>query len=171
MIILPLQTFRAFVSKPMPVARPMLGALDVGTRNIGVSGCALGSHLVAPLGDIEITLAMREEGLHEKLARKIQKTVDEKHIVGLVVGFPLGLQEEVTPLCEHIVQLVSNLPVHFPGHPAQPLPCTFWDERNSSVGARAMAKSISSRKAVAKKYKDAFAACLILRGFLEYVPR
>eukprot|EP00981_Chlorochromonas_danica_P002681 scaffold525_cov170-Ochromonas_danica.AAC.5 len=48
--------------------------------------------------------------------------------------------------------------------------CTFWDERNSTVGARRLVKDmmLSSRRTVMLKYKDSLAASLILQGFLEH---
>lgn len=54
-----------------------------------------------------------------------------------------------------------------PHNNREPLLCTFWDERNSTVGARRVISQMSSRRSVVSKYKDSVAACLILDGFLK----
>jgi RNase H-fold protein (predicted Holliday junction resolvase) len=46
--------------------------------------------------------------------------------------------------------------------------CTFWDERNSTKGARRMANNITMKPSVKAKFKDSFAACLILKGFINF---
>lgn len=147
-----------------------IAALDIGSKYIGVALADETKISVTPLGDIKrSTDRMSTEAL-QKLSLQLQKIINDKNVGGFVVGFPLLENGAITPLCEEIVIMMTaleckqNQSIH---GPTQEIVCTFWDERNSSVGARRMAKNISGKLSVKMKFKDSFAACLILKGFIN----
>jgi RNase H-fold protein (predicted Holliday junction resolvase) len=172
-------------------------ALDVGTKKIGLALTDESRRLINPMDTFLRTEDKSMKYQDNALTNKLQRVIESEGVVGVIVGFPLGVNAEVTPLCQDIVQLIQSLRCVYPktgviGNAANtslrvdplssisnahqqshaesiPMIATFWDERNSSVQARRLARTISDRKGVAKKYKDTFAACLILEGFLENV--
>ncbi len=174
-----------------------LVALDVGTKRVGVAMCDETRRMIHPVDTWQRSVDKTLRYQDKSLTGKLQRLVESEGVSGVIVGFPLGLQEEITPLCTDIVTLIQSLDCVYPkgGLMANaiissvvedvmvkeregekegvvvspPMVATFWDERNSSVQARRLARTMSDRKAVAKKYKDSFAACLIMEGFLEHV--
>lgn len=171
MKIVNIKSFTSVLKQAPSVKFGKLMALDVGTKRIGVALSDETKRFISPLETL--THAMGDSADIQRISKHLQSKVVEHKIVGVVVGFPLDQDGEVSPLCRRILAFTSALPLvydsTFPASFAgSPLLCTFWDERNSSVEARRMAKTLSSRKAVARKHKDTFAACLILEGFLEH---
>jgi len=45
--------------------------------------------------------------------------------------------------------------------------CTFWDETDSTVTARALSRSMSNKRSVFTRNKDSLAAYVILESFLR----
>jgi putative transcription antitermination factor YqgF len=178
MRVLAIQAFRSTLLNRFDNVRSCLAGLDVGRKHIGLAICPMTIVDVKAYGSIEVPYKYALSNIdsskarpiqvdYEKLAKKLQSIVDKEQIVGLVVGFPLSKEGEITPLCEEILNLIQVLPLSMPNKPHEEMLVTFWDERNTSVGARQIAKAISQRRSVAKKYKDSFAASLILQGFLD----
>eukprot|EP01039_Chlorochromonas_danica_P010997 gene10997-12244_t len=185
MRILPIQAFRTALTKKTGLSRPSIGALDVGRKHIGLALVPLFTTQISPLGSVEVH--RHQEVLHgrslisyDKVSQRIQKYINQEEIIGLVIGFPLGPNNEITPLCHEIYQLIEHLHCYQPlsnrrllqeeEEEREEMLCTFWDERNSTVGARRLVKDmmLSSRRTVMLKYKDSLAASLILQGFLEH---
>jgi RNase H-fold protein (predicted Holliday junction resolvase) len=177
MRILPIQAFHNVLQAPKPLGRYTLGALDVGRKHIGVAYSPLLSSTVSPLVTVDTgpAYSLENNNVHKgqidifKLSRKLQMHINKQNMVGLVIGFPLDNNGQLTSFCEDIVDIASTLNCYIPYDSSQEMICTFWDERSSSVGARRLAKGMSSKLSTARKYKDTFAACLILRGFLDHV--
>lgn len=179
MKIVDIKTFKKLITTDNRFKYGRIASLDVGSKRIGVACTDEIRFTINPV----ITLERKTPRMHpesiEKLSKQLQAIINEKNITGLVVGFPLTQENEITPLCKEIVTMCQRLSCHYKSPiPIPPtmqaeedlnLLCTFWDERNSSVGSRALSRSMSDKLSVAKKYKDTFAACLILQGFVENV--
>jgi RNase H-fold protein (predicted Holliday junction resolvase) len=161
-----------------------IAALDVGQKHIGLALTSPMTADVAPVGDISRKPPRNQAASIDKVNRALQRFVDQHNVGGVVIGFPLSPSGGITPFCEEIVHLVSNMQCTQPAtggdgssssSPAgaeaaaerPPLLATFWDERNSTVGARRLISQMSRRRSVVSKYKDSMAACLILDGFLK----
>jgi RNase H-fold protein (predicted Holliday junction resolvase) len=155
--------------------------LDVGQKHIGVAITDVSKCTVSPICDISRKAPRNQIESVDKVAKALQKLIDYHNVVGIVCGFPLSPSGGVTPFCEEIVRLVGLIECMQPQPSAfdtaesvvadnfrEPMLCTFWDERNSTVSARRLIQSqMSRRRAVVSKYKDSMAACLILEGFLN----
>jgi putative Holliday junction resolvase len=148
-----------------------IAALDIGTKCIGVALADETKTSITPFGDvIRPTERMSVVSL-QKLSMQLQNMVNEQNVGGFVVGFPLLENGSLTPLCYEIVEIMTALQFKQRSSAFIPEPeilCTFWDERNSTVGARRMARSITIKPSVKAKFKDSFAACLILKGFVNH---
>lgn len=161
---------------------PRLAALDVGKKNVGVAFTDDKMINALPYGVLQRDFpSMGVESLL-KLSRKIQHIVTQHNVVGFVVGLPLTEDGELTPFCHDVIQLMSKMECYRIGRdvnfskPAdkadinymeESMICTFWDERNSSVGARKLARTMTAKRSARNKYKDSLAASLILEGFLH----
>jgi RNase H-fold protein (predicted Holliday junction resolvase) len=105
-------------------------------------------------------------------ARHITTLMDSIELfepVGLRPIMPIVLATEEPTIKSTLPGLGRTKPVSTLCPVQTPLTATYWNEYNSSVNARRLAKSLSSRPIVAKRHKDDFAACLILEGFLSEV--
>ncbi len=151
-----------------------IAALDVGSKRIGIASTTdLSKQYISPILTLERKYPPMSEASITKLGKLLQEVVTKNNIIGLVVGFPITPTNQISSFAQDIISLVDQLDVRYENPElvelyGQQLISTFWDERNSSVGSRHMAKSMSSRLSVVKKYKDSFAACLILEGYLAH---
>lgn len=92
----------------------------------------------------------------------------ENQIIGVVVGFPLLENNELSPMCNTVVQYVQRLEMSNKFLvDAEPI-CTFWSEYRSTTKSRAIMRSFSNRVSVIKKHKDQMAASIILQSFLDH---
>jgi len=127
-----MQSPEAFLS-----AVPRLGSLlglDPGTKTIGVA----------------VSDPMR-----------IEKLIDKRQIVGIVVGMPINMSGEAGPRAQSVRAFSRNL------EDLVPLPFMYWDERLSTAAVeRAMIEADLSRAKRAARV-DALAAAHILQGALD----
>ncbi len=135
-----------------------MAALDMGTSAIGVALVDEYKITITPHSVIKrLQPRMGRESI-EKLSKQLQRLVLEENVRGFVVGFPLTEAGEITPFCEEIVTLMSNVCndkiVTNGATESKEVMCTFWDERYSTMGAKSMARKFSSKKSVILKSKD-----------------
>eukprot|EP01038_Epipyxis_sp_PR26KG_P004642 gene4642-6523_t len=147
-----------------------IGALDVGKKYVGLARMTNdwgGSCLIEPCGTIIRKVPRLEHESIQKLTNQLQEFVLKFKVSHLVIGFPLHMDGRLTPLCNEILSLAKQINIKSYDNNSTEVCCTFWDERNSTVGARSLAKSITKKKSYIDNHKDSFAACLILQGFLD----
>lgn len=185
-----MEKLRPYRRKPEVAVTHHLLGLDIGSKRIGLAKCDLHFFRVVPCGLIERKPGIDHRDRMEKLSRILQQTIQTHQIVGIVAGFPLMPDNSLTPLAERILEDMSKVncvyPVHSQGRSAptsniiaeaaetdnaeqQPMMCTFWDERESTMNARAVIRGQSSKLAVMNKMKDPFAAVYILDDFVKKV--
>lgn len=172
-----------FLSKTL-IPKYRLLALDVGIRRVGVAcyECfpPIGNSFVYPMQKIDRHAPRFSSESLLSFSRQLQSLVDQQSVVGIVAGFPLLPDEMPSPLCEEIISLIQRCNVTYTSSMKTPtqspaitdeksqMICTFWDERNSTVGARTILRTVSGKRAVFQKYKDSIAASLIMQGFVDH---
>ena len=161
MKVLRIGEFRKLLSQRQTTGQGRLAALDIGKKKVGVALTDETMTTIMPYGVLIRDFPSMDASSITKTSRRIERIVTEQSIIGFIVGFPLTEEGELTTFCKEIIQLMSKLePVD--------MPCTFWDERNSSVGARSLARSLTTKRSYRHKAKDSLAACLIMEGFLRH---
>jgi putative Holliday junction resolvase len=130
-----------------------LGALDVGTKTIGLAICDAGWHFAGPCETIRRTKFTKD-------LEKLRDFIMREHVVGLVVGLPLNMDGSDSPRTQSVRAFAKNLA-------ALELPILLWDERWSTQAVeRAMIEADVSRARRAEKV-DALAASHILQGAID----
>ena len=162
--------------------RGKLAAFDVGSKKVGVAITDEFQRDVGPaLENITRTEPRMEPAQIEKFSKKVQALISQHNIVGVVVGFPLAPDGTSTPFCQEIIDLFGAFKCHrviteeymnvdnktVRKTTKMSIPYTFWDERNSTIGARRLANTMTNKKSVKIKLRDSLAASLILQGFLQ----
>src|SRR2546425_1565266 len=149
-----------------------LMALDVGMARIGVAISDATGFLASPYTTLHVT---RDEA---QTWKAIQHLIDETEAEGLVIGLPISLDGEIHSQGERVQAFAERLKEHVT------IPCTFWDERLSTVeaerllGERGEAEQGKHRKANGRKRVqakrlrrkqevDALAAAVILQEYLD----
>jgi putative Holliday junction resolvase len=136
---------------------PALGsllALDAGRRRLGLAGTDLERRLVTPLFTIS-------RGRWPDDLAKIRRCVEERTVVGLVLGWPLNMDGSEGPACAAVRQLARQLEAAFA------LPLLLQDERLTSFAVeQAIAEG---RLPPPKKGQplDHYAAAVILEDALR----
>ena len=130
-----------------------LGALDVGTRTIGLALCDAGWHFAGPAETI------RRKKFTQDLA-SLRAWIEREAIAGLVVGLPLNMDGSDSRRTQSVRAFARNLD-------PLALPILLWDERWSTQAVeRAMIDADVSRARRAEKV-DALAAAHILQGAID----
>lgn len=104
----------------MPATPKAVLALDVGSRRIGVAVASLPARLPRPLITLESD---------DTLFPALQNIVEVEGVIGLVVGFPRGMQGQQTAQTKAIQDFAAELRQHFA------LPLYFQDESLTSKHA------------------------------------
>ena len=137
----------------LPEMGPLAG-LDFGEKTIGV---ALSDRM---RGVATPTLTIRRVKFTVD-AEALIKLLNEREIVGLVLGLPRNMDGSEGPRAQATRAFARNLAR------LTPLPLTYWDERLSTVAAeRALIEADTSRKR-RKELIDHVAAGYILQGALD----
>jgi len=129
-------------------------ALDAGKRRLGLAGTDLERRLVTPLFTIS-------RGRWPDDLAKIRRVVEERTVVGLVLGWPLNMDGSEGPACAAARQLAHQLEAVFG------LPLLLQDERLTSFAVeQAIAEG---RLPPPKKGQplDHYAAAVILEDALR----
>jgi putative Holliday junction resolvase len=133
-------------------------SLDVGEKRVGVALCDETHTLARPL------LTIKRASKKEDFA-KLAALCRERQIEKIIVGLPKTLRNEEGPQARRVRRYADELQA------ALNLPIEFWDERFSTVEAHDL-MATATRKSLDKGEIDAFAAAVILQGYLdEHNPR
>lgn len=112
---MPLVTDPSSFAAGLPAHGSLL-ALDAGRRRLGLAGTDLGRRLVTPLFTIS-------RGRWPDDLAKLRRVVEERTVVGFVLGWPLNMDGSEGPACAVTRQLALQLDVAFG------LPLLLQDER------------------------------------------
>jgi len=149
-----------------------LMALDVGMARIGVAISDATGFLASPYTTLHVT---RDEA---QTWKAIQHLIDETEAEGLVIGLPISLDGEIHSQGERVQAFAERLKEHVT------IPCTFWDERLSTVEAERLLgergeteqgkhskangrKRVQAKRRRRKQEVDALAAAVILQEYLD----
>jgi len=148
-----LLSFNEFSHYPFEKNGRFLGC-DVGDKTIGLA-----------LSDRLRTIASPLTVLHRTQWKKDSlvffKEIDDHHICGIIVGFPLNMNGSEGPRCQSTRQFVSNL-LHI-----RDIPVCLWDERLSTLAVTRTLLEADLSRAKRAKVVDKMAASYILQGFLD----
>lgn len=129
-------------------------AIDYGGANIGLAYCDKLEISTKPLTPI------KNKSL-KKTLEQIMRIIDQHNIEGIVIGVPLGTNNQETQqsiktrfFADRLNDLISK-------------PVEFWDETLSSKRAIEIMIAGGKPQKARKKLLDSYAAVVILKGFLE----
>ena len=126
--------------------------IDHGTRRIGIAAGSTGDGIASPVGVIAAEPAA-------EAIERIRELVEQYSAEGVVVGWPLNMDDTEGPQGRLARQMASDLAL------ATGLDVRLWDERLSSFAAdEALAGSYTRKQKKARQ--DAVAAAAILADFL-----
>ena len=126
--------------------------IDHGTRRIGVAVGSTSDGVATPLTVIEAASIRRA-------AERIRRLADEYGAEGIVVGWPLNMDDTEGPQAKLARAAAADLAE------ATGMDVRLWDERLSSFAADELLAGTLSRKKV-RHWQDAVSAAAILRDFL-----
>jgi len=129
-------------------------ALDVGDRRVGVAVSDPSGRLARPL-TIIVRRSKRED------FAKIARLVEEQSASGLVVGYPLNMDDTVGPQARRVQRYADAL------RQALSLPVILWDERLSSAEAADRLRAAAGSRRRRRMYLDDAAAAVILQEYLD----
>ena len=162
-----------------------IGCLDFGSTAVGIAVCDSSRRFFHPLG----TVSRKYRGsTKEATVEVMYKTMDMlrgrgyNSLSGMVIGLPLIGDQEMTPFCHQINNIVTKAGVldytsnNETGPPNRvaamlsslPPVCTYWHEYNSTADAKAYLRETTTRRSVRMAQKDSVAAAIILENFLEH---
>ena len=125
--------------------------IDHGSRRIGVAAGSARDGIACPVA----VIAAEPRG---RAIRRIGELAKDYQVVGIVVGWPLNMDDSEGPQSQHARAMACELAR------AVKCPVRLWDERLSSFEADdLLAGHLSSKKRRARQ--DAVAAAVILRDF------
>ena len=128
-------------------------AIDHGTKRIGVAAGTDGLGIASPLAVIEAEP-------QDRAIQTILELVEEYRADGLVVGWPLNMDDSEGPQGRLARAMAAALAT------ASKLDVRLWDERLSSFAAKeTLAGRLSRQKAKARR--DAVAAAIVLQDFFS----
>jgi len=133
-------------------------AIDHGEKRIGLAVSDESGTFVSPLEVLDVS--------QEQAIRKITTLITTESIGRLVVGLPLNMDDTLGPQARRVIAFARQL------ESVCNLKVTFVDERLSSFEAE---QSINEQQRAGRRLsrqdkknrRDALAAAVILRGFLE----
>ncbi len=128
--------------------------LDPGTRTIGVATSDTTRLITTPLETIRRTKWSRD-------AERLQAIAEERTITGIVLGYPLNMDDSEGPRAQAARQMGNNL------IRALGLPVLLWDERLSSFEAETMMQERGLTKKQQAPKVDSMAAAIILQNVLD----
>ncbi|MBY0355841.1 MAG: Holliday junction resolvase RuvX [Rickettsiales bacterium] len=131
--------------------------LDVGERTIGLAMCDGGWSVASPLETLKKGKLLDDVTI-------LLEVIEQHHIGGLVIGYPLNMDGSLGPRAQSVKQFARNL------DRVLDMPLLLWDERMSTQAVnKAMLEGDLSR-AKRKERVDKLAAAYILQGFLDSKP-
>ena len=125
--------------------------LDLGDKRIGVALSDPSGVLASPLTIINC------RNIKADIAA-IVGIISEKQVERVIVGLPISMNGSIGRQAEKVQAFVWQLNIHVE------VPLEFRDERLSTVSARRLMREAGKAR---KTRDDAFAAALILQGYLD----
>lgn len=139
----------------LPATGRLLG-LDVGDKTVGVAVSDSRRSVASPVDTI------RRAKLAADVAA-LRKILQERQVVGLVVGLPVNMDGSEGPRCQSVRAFVRNL-----AQQGLSLPVAFWDERLSTAAVeRFLVDEADMTRAGRARVVDKMAAAYILQGALD----
>jgi putative Holliday junction resolvase len=132
--------------------------LDYGQKRIGLAIADPGLTVATPL-------AVLERGKLGELVVALQTIITERGVGALVLGLPLDMNGNDTPMSQSVRTLAKNLaPLN--------LPICFWDERFSTASVtRDMIERADLSRAKRAAVVDAAAAAYMLQGAVDFLKK
>ena len=125
--------------------------IDYGLRRVGIAISDERGVIALPLKTIENS--------GKKLSEDIYNLAMANKASNIVIGFPLHLDGNKSPLCKNVEEFVAGWEYD--------IPISLWDERLTTAEAtKFLSKNKVNRKKRAKVV-DTMAASLILQGYLD----
>ena len=152
-----LLSFDDFSQYPFEKDGRFLGC-DVGEKTIGLALSDKNRKIATPF-----TVIRRTQWKKDSVT--LFKEIDDHHICGIVVGFPLNMNGSEGPRCQSTRQFVSNF------LQVRDLPVCLWDERLSTIAVTRTLLEADVSRAKRAQVVDKMAACYILQGFLDALGR
>jgi putative Holliday junction resolvase len=128
--------------------------LDIGDKRIGVA-------LSDPMGILASPLTIIERTSETEDVEKIVSLINQHQVKEIIIGLPLSLRGDVGEQAEKVHVFVDHLVRH------TDVPVELRDERLSTVSANRLMREARTKKTKQKIFDDAFAAALILQGYLD----
>ncbi len=139
-------------------ASGVLLGLDPGTRTIGIAASDATRRIATPVETI------RRKKWTQDLER-LGALVHERNVVGIVLGYPLNMDDSEGPRAQSARQMGNNL-IRGLG-----LPVLMWDERLSSFEAEEIMTEAGISADDQAERIDRVAAAVILQGALDQFVR
>lgn len=139
-------------------ASGVLLGLDPGTRTIGIAASDATRRIATPVETI------RRKKWTQDLER-LGALVHERNVVGIVLGYPLNMDDSEGPRAQSARQMGNNL-IRGLG-----LPVLMWDERLSSFEAKEIMTEAGISADDQAERIDRVAAAVILQGALDQFVR
>jgi putative holliday junction resolvase len=133
-------------------------SLDVGDARIGVAVSDPTGVLASPF-----TIVYRKDG---NPAARIAQIVQEQGSTRVLVGLPRNMDGSVGPQAKKVQGFVDVLGPLLPG-----VELVLWDERRTTMEARANRITAGKRKSQRAMAVDAEAAAVLLQSYLDYLRR
>lgn len=141
------------LARDLPRGRPV-GAIDLGTKTIGVAVSDLGLSFAHPRPVI-----MRKKFSLDAAA--LLGLLDREKAYALVIGLPVNMDGSEGPRAQASRAFARNL------ERLTPLPLLFWDERLSTVAAERVLIEMDVSRRGRQTRIDSAAAAFILQGVLD----
>ena len=133
--------------------------IDVGAKTFGLSICDIRWYVASPLFTHQRT-QWRKDGV------KLLEIFDQYDIRGLVVGWPLLMNGDLSARCHstrHVVENILSL---------RDMPCLLWDERLSThASLRILRDEADLSRQKRSKAIDAVASAWFLQGALDVLKK
>ncbi|OGQ17672.1 MAG: Holliday junction DNA helicase RuvA [Deltaproteobacteria bacterium RIFCSPHIGHO2_02_FULL_40_11] len=131
-----------------------LMALDVGSRRIGVAISDAMGWTAQPITTLERTTLQED-------FKKIEALLHEYEVDTLVVGYPQGLSQNITPQTQKVIDFVEKLKKQVT------CPIEIWDESFTTRQAEEVLLEANISRRKRKKAIDKLAAVFILKSYMD----
>jgi len=140
------------------ILRPRLLGIDYGTKKTGLAISGPLGTLCTPLSTVPTSKIMDE----------LDSRIEEYQVSKIIVGWPLQEDGSAQQTTKKVEEFIARLKKKFNGK----IPIEAWDERYSSMRARALLKEsgVGKKKRNQRGTVDAVAAVIILEEYLEANP-
>jgi putative holliday junction resolvase len=135
-------------------SRQRLIGADLGTKTIGLALSDVERRIATPLETIKRTKFSKDAG-------RLVALMDKFDAAALIIGLPLNMDGSEGPRAQAARAFARNFA------PLSARPCTFWDERLSTVAMTRSLIAEGASRAKRAEVIDRMAAAFILQGALD----